>query len=256
MNPIILPLTATPPTRKNPKLLTLYGQQKVGKTTLLSQLDQLGPYLILETDPEGAEYLTCNRLQIESYDHFMSVCDAIILQKRPYKFIALDTATTFEEMCEIDATKRYKESAQGKEFKGVSVLELLAKGKDGEGFATGYRWLRDSFYIAMQKLCQCSPHIIVVAHLKDKYLKVEATDKGKDNNKVSAREIDLAGKCRAMLATRSCALGFLYRQSNTDGNKQTVYVSFETNEHVNSGTRATHLVQKVMPFDWKQIYID
>src|SRR4051812_46557172 len=106
--PITLPLEPTPPTQVNPKLLLLYGQQKIGKTTICSQLP--GKYLILECDRkgEGAEYINCTRIKIPSYDSMIDTCVEVIKQNRPYKYGVLDTASTFEDLSEIDATKQYK----------------------------------------------------------------------------------------------------------------------------------------------------
>lgn len=247
--PIILPTEPQEAVVSNPKLLTLYGRQKVGKTTICSSLPD--KYLILETDRygEGADFIKCNRYPIKSYQDLIDVSIEIIKQGRPYKYLVLDTITTFEDYCERDATKRYKASQQGKKFDGYSVLEILS----GE-FSPGYQWLRQSFDVAMGKLVQAADHVIIIAHIRDKYVKVDDADKHyKDDNKVRAGELDLAGKIRSKLAQASDAVGFLYRtESAASGSK--LWVSFQSDELANN-SRCPHLVNKVMEFDWRKIYV-
>lgn len=243
-----LPLEPLEPTEVNPKILVLYGPEKIGKTTLLSQLPD--KYLILESDRygEGANFIKCTRTSIIKYNDHTEVCDQVIKMGKPYKFGVMDTASTFEDLCEVDATKEYKSSNAGKAFNGRSVLELV-----GPDYNPGYRWVRLSFQKALNKMVQAFPYVIIVCHIKDKYIKVEDKDKGKSDSIVRAGEIDLAGKLRGMLCKGADSTGFIYRTDSTGGQK--IWVDFRTNDVVSCGTRALHLIQANFEFDWRRIYL-
>lgn len=245
---ITLPREPLPPSQVWPRVLFLYGQRKVGKTTALSQLENC---LIISTDRKGAEYTTSLRVQVDNIKEYREVCDEIVKQGKPYKFVALDTVTTFDEWMEAVATKDYKDSPQGKKFDGPSVLTLLAEG----GFSPGYLWLRLAFQREIRLLMRCADNIILVGHLKDKYLKsFDTKEKGKEGIDVYSRDIDLTGKIKSMTTTDSDAIGFLYRTINPSDNSERLWVSFKTNEGVNCGARATHLAGQNFPFDWNKIY--
>lgn len=241
---ITLPTTPLPPSRVWPKLLYLYGQKKVGKTEALSKLPGC---LILETDPEGADFLTCLRVQLNSMADYEEAVAALVQQKKPYKFVAVDTAVMLEEWCEYRATEMYKNSTIGKNFKGDSVLALP------EG--AGYLWLRLAFQTALRKLMVCADNIILTGHLKDKYLKsMDTKEKGKDSIDVYSRDIDHTGKIRSMVSAGADALGYLYRTLNPATKTEKLWVSFQTSEAVTCGTRCPHLAGKNFEFDWELIY--
>ena len=57
-----LPTERVPATRKSPRLLTLFGQSKVGKTTTLATLDDC---LIIDTE-QGTEMVEAMKVQANS----------------------------------------------------------------------------------------------------------------------------------------------------------------------------------------------
>jgi hypothetical protein len=236
---ITLPKEKLPPSRKNPKVLYLYGQPKIGKTTILSQLDNC---LIIETDEGGADFISALKVQINNMSDFNEVTSMILKENKPYKYIALDTATKFEEYCEVQAGNDYRGSVIGKSFKeGRNILEL----PDG----AGYLWLRLAFQRAMQRLISCAEYIILTGHIRDKFL----GEKGKKDDSVASRDLDHTGKIKNMICGAADAIGFLYRTNSIDTGEK-LYVSFKTNELVNCGTRCEHLMGS-FPFDWNKIYI-
>lgn len=247
-----LPTEPLPASRVWPRILFLYGQPKVGKTTLLCTLPNC---LIVECDPGGADYVTGLKVQINTIAEYRELCSDIVKANKPYKFIALDTSTKFEEWCEPLATEDYKNSPQGKNFTGESVLTLLSS--DGPNkFSPGYNWLRLAFQREIKLLTRCADNIILVGHLKDKYLKsFDTSEKGKENVEVYSRDIDHTGKIKTMITTGSDAIGFLYRTAAANNSlQQKIKVSFKTSEIVNCGTRCPHLVGQDFEFDWEKIY--
>lgn len=239
---IELPTTKLPATRKHPKILFLYGQPKVGKTTLLAQLEN---NLIIETDPDGAAFVEALKLQVNNLAEYETVCRKIIESKKPYKYVSLDTATFLEDWCQADATKMYKNSTVGKNFTEENVL-ALPKG-------AGYLWLRMSFQKYINMLVPCADNIIITGHLKDKFIGK------KEDNDVAAIDIDLTGQIRRIIAAGCDAIGYLYRtqsQPAVAGGevKQKLKVSFKTTDTVNCGSRCPYLAGVDTDFSWDLIY--
>lgn len=244
--PIILPTTKILPTRQSPKILLLYGMPKVGKTTILSELDNT---LIIDLE-KGSEFVTALKIGVNNLNELSQTLDAIISAGRPYKRIAVDTVTKMEEWCEVDATNRYRNSPIGKNFTGNSVLELPNGG--------GYLYLRQSFSSWISKFKNCASELILVGHLKEKYLGGRASVSNgvelagrKDTVEVLSKEIDLTGKIKNIACADADAVGYLYRNNNHG-----LSISFETSEEVNCGSRCKHLAGAKFEFDWKKIYID
>lgn len=230
---IELPKQKIAATRKSPKTLILYGPPKIGKTTVLSQLDN---NLILDLE-KGADFLENLRIPIDSLDHLKEVGREIIKAGKPYKYISLDTITLLEEWAENEATKNYKNSIMGKNFKGNTILSLPN--------GSGYGLLREEVMPYIRNILPMfADNLIVVGHLRDKLI---VDKKGEE---VSAKDIDLTGKLRNMVCAQADAVGYLFR----DGEK--LMVSFDTREEVVCGSRCDHLKGQTFEFDWNKIYVD
>ena len=92
----------------------------------------------------------------------------------------------------------------------------------------GYYYTRDAFTRTVKFLSGCAENIILLGHIKDVQL-------DKDNNQVSASELDLTGKVKRITAAKSDAIGYLYRKDNKD------ILSFKTNDTIVCGARPAHL---------------
>ena len=220
----------------DPKLLTLYGPPKVGKTDLLSKLEGC---LILDTE-DGSDYVSALKVKVNNLDQLMDVAREIAAHKKakgeyPYKFVAIDTITEVENWCEADATKEYKSTVQGKAFTGKSVLELANGG--------GYFWLRQSFDKWLDLITKFAPKVIIIAHLKEKITNKSGVD-------VVSMDLDLTGKIRNILAQQSDAIGYVYRKKDSG-----LRISFNTHEDVTCGSRE-HLAGADIEADWSLIYPD
>lgn len=240
-----------PPTRTTPNLLVLYSQPKIGKTTALSQLPG---NMILEVDNNGtgADFLTCMRHPIKKYEDLMEYCDAVIAASKPYKYGSLDSLSEFIDLCEIHATAVYRRSNAGRSFTGRSVLELT-----GPDFNPGYRWLRLSFKEAINKLLLAFPTVILVGHIRDKFINIEDEKAKNPDTKVSTKELDLPGQIRAMVTTKADSVGYMFRKKFGDPKKpEELWISFETNDTQTAGNRCSHLIQRSFKFDWKEIFLE
>lgn len=227
-----LPKKKVKPDRRNPKILVIYSPPKLGKTTLLAQLED---NLILDLE-DGTKYLEALKIKVNNISELGDSCKSIIEANKPYKFVTVDTITKLEEWCEGQATKTYKATPMGKNFKGKSVLELPNGG--------GYLWLRQAFQQWLDAFYLLSDHLILVGHIKDKFIEVQ----GKE---VSAKDLDLTGKIKSITCANADAICYLYRDSE---NK--IIANFKSSEDVICGSRCDHLRGQTFEFDWNKIYID
>tara|TARA_R110002012_G_scaffold23430_2_gene79524 strand:- start:1121 stop:1831 length:711 start_codon:yes stop_codon:yes gene_type:complete len=230
-----LPTKKVKASRKSPRNMIIYGPPKIGKTTVLSQLDNC---LILDLE-NGSDMVDALKIKVDSLAQLASIGREIIKQGKPYKYIAIDTISKLEEWCEAEAKKMYKLTAMGKNFdknnEGLSILSLPNGG--------GYLYLRLAYKKWIDRLNLLADRIILVGHLRDKMLE----KKGKE---VSVKDLDLTGKIKQMTCSNTDAIGYVYREG------EETMISFNSLEDITAGTRCEHLKGKTMPLKWSDIYID
>ena len=230
-----LPTKKVKASRKSPRNMIIYGPPKIGKTTVLSQLDNC---LILDLE-NGSDMVDALKIKVDSLAQLASIGREIIKQGKPYKYIAIDTISKLEEWCEAEAKKMYKLTAMGKNFdknnEGLSILSLPNGG--------GYLYLRLAYKKWIDRLNLLADKIILVGHLRDKMLE----KKGKE---VSVKDLDLTGKIKQMTCSSTDAIGYIYREG------EETMISFNSLEDITAGTRCEHLKGKTMPLKWSEIYID
>ena len=235
MSEITLPKKIVKAAVKSPKRIVLYGPPKIGKTTMLSQLEGC---LILDLE-DGSNFLDALKINVHNLEELSEIGRQIHGEGKPYKYIAIDTVTALESWCEADGKRMYQASPQGKNFDpnnlGTSVLTLPN--------GAGYRWLRDSYELWMNRLYSLADHVIVIGHLKDKFLE----KKGKE---VSAKDIDLTGKLKSITCAHADAIGYIYRE---DGKTM---VTFGSGEEIAVGSRCEHLIGFQGELKWNKIFID
>ena len=230
-----LPTEKVKASRKSPKNMIIYGAPKIGKTTVLSQLDNC---LIIDLE-DGSDMLDALKVKAHSLKDLQSIGSAIMKEGRPYKYIAIDTISKLEEWCESYAKQIYMKTPMGKNFDqknpGASVLSLPN--------GAGYLYLRMAYKEWMDKLNKLADHVILVGHLKDKMLE----KKGKE---VAVKDLDLTGKLKQITCTNSDAIGYIYREG------EDTMISFDSLDDIAAGTRCAHLKGKTMPLEWSKIFID
>ena len=230
-----LPKAKVKASRKSPKNMIIYGPPKIGKTTVLSQLDDC---LIIDLE-DGSDMVDALKVKVNNLSELQNIGTAIMKQGRPYKYIAIDTISKLEEWCEIEAKNIYKETPMGKNFDskntGASVLSLPN--------GAGYLYLRMAYKKWIDKLNKLADHIILVGHLKDKMLE----KKGKE---VAVKDLDLTGKIKQITCANADAVGYIYRE------EEETMISFNSMDDVTAGSRCTHLKGKTMPLNWSDIFID
>jgi hypothetical protein len=235
MTEIVLPVQKKKATLFNPRLLIIFSKPKVGKTSLLSELDNN-----LIFDFEGGT---------ESYDSMsidaknMTIRDlkayATEIKKagKPYKYITFDTLTKLEELALPYAEEIYSKTLPGKNwFKrtGDGKLDPTSGKVQYRNIlnlpnGSGYAYLREAMTNIIKMYRECCECLILVAHVKDTKLTEDSP---------SSLDIDLLGKTKRVLSADADAIGYLTRRP--EGN----YLDFNTSEDVLCGSRMHHLKNK------------
>jgi len=230
-----LPKKKVKASRKSPKNMIIYGAPKIGKTTVLSQLDDC---LIIDLE-QGSDMLDALKVQVNSLKELGEIGKEIYQEGKPYKYVAIDTISKLEEWCEEEGKQIYLKTPMGKNFEqknpGMSILSLPN--------GAGYLYLRMAYKKWIDKLNTLADHVILVGHLKDKMLE----KKGKE---VAVKDLDLTGKIKQITCANADAVGYIYRDD-----EQTM-VSFDSLGDVTAGSRCEHLKGKAMPMEWSNIFID
>jgi hypothetical protein len=248
MSEIVLPMTKVSAETKSPKNLIIFSKPKVGKTTLLSQLENC---LILDLE-DGSDYVDAIKLKARSIDDIRAIGKAIKEAGYPYKYVAVDTITALEELCIPFAEDLYSKSSMGKNWftdgkpKYGSILNMPN--------GAGYPWLREAFTKVVDYLKTWAPRIILVGHVKDVVL-------DKNGSEFNALDLDLTGKLKRITSSQSDAIGYLFRKGNKN------VLSFKTTEEISCGARPEHLRNKEVVLSelndeetlttfWENVYID
>jgi hypothetical protein len=229
---IVLPKKKIKVTNKNPRKFILYSQPKMGKTTVLSQLDNC---LIIDLE-NGSDFVDALKVKANNLKEFYEIGESIKEEGKPYKYVAIDTITKLENWCEETAKNMYKKTPMGKKFNGESVLTLPNGG--------GYLYLRLAFEQWLDYASSLAEHVIFVGHLKNRLIE----QKGKE---VNAKDLDLTGKIASITAANADAIGYLYRTPENN-----LKINFQAKDELIAGSRCEHLKGKDIDFDWSKIYID
>ena len=119
-----LPTEKVKASRKSPKNMIIYGAPKIGKTTVLSQLNDC---LIIDLE-QGSDMLDALKIQANSLAELADIGRSIMKANKPYKYIAIDTISKLEEWCEAEGKQIYMKTPMGKNFEtknpGMSILAL------------------------------------------------------------------------------------------------------------------------------------
>ena len=218
---ITLPTTKLPAITQDPKNLIIYGTPKVGKTTLLSTLKD---NLILDFE-DGSDYVEALKLKVNNFKEFNEICEAIVAAGKPYKFITVDTVTALEDFAKPLAMKLYKATPAGANYSGDILLAPNG---------SGYGYLRNALDTIISKLQSLAPNLILVGHVKDKsIISAAGTEVG------NMKDFDLTGKNGRILAAKSDAIGYIYRDKNSN-----LCINFETKGEVTAGARPVHLANQ------------
>ena len=239
-----LPKSIIKATSLNPRTLLLYGLPKMGKTTVLSQLDGC---LIIDLE-KGSGYVDALKVNANTYAEFVDVCRSIHAAGKPYSYIAIDTMSQLDTWSEVEGTNKYMTGVQGKTFnrdaKGNKILpgdpSYQSVHELGQGF--GYRYSREVMVEWYERLCTLAEHVIFICHVKDKFVA------SKSGDAVVSKDIALTGKVKDILCSKVDAIVYMHRENDK------LMVSFGGDGDKVCGSRCGHLKGQTFEFDWKLIY--
>jgi len=129
-----LPSKRSEVVRVNPKTMVIFGQPKVGKTTILAELDNC---LLIDLE-EGSDFVSALKVDVLKEAREQDTAPINILQDviktigeqnkknggYVYKYIALDTVTALEEMVLPIAAKMHRDTPIGRNWVGTDVTTL------------------------------------------------------------------------------------------------------------------------------------
>lgn len=241
MSLLTLPKTVVQSFKKDPKLLIIYSLPKVGKTSILAALEN---NLIIDLE-QGTDYVDALKVQCNTLAEFKEASKMIIDAGRPYRYVTIDTIDKLEDWAELEATRKYKTTLQGKNFSGSSVLNLP--------MGAGYFLLRQEFLDLLGKLTMLAPHVILVGHLRDKMIE-------QGGKEVAAKDLNLTGKLNTIVCSKADAIGYLSRIKENSN----LQITFATKDELACGSRCQHLKGQTFimdspdpaKFNWKKIYVD
>ena len=218
---IELPKTKVPAKSQDPKYLILFGLPKVGKTTVLSTLDN---NLILDME-QGTTFIDALKVEIKTLADLKETIKLIKAAGKPYKYITIDTITAVEEMAKPLAIKLYQDSPlYSTKYADVKDITQLPNG-------SGWSFLRQAVEMIVDMVAAVTDNIIICGHVKD-----TALSEGVDG---SVKDLDLGGKLKRILSARSDAIGFVHRDENSN-----LCINFGQNGEVLTGARPAHLANK------------
>jgi hypothetical protein len=245
---IVLPTKKVGAESKSPKNLIIFSKPKVGKTTLLANLDNC---LILDLE-NGSDYVAAMKLKASSIADIKKIGNAIKEANYPYDYVAVDTITALEEMCIPMAEEMYSKSSMGKNWytDGKPKYGTILNMPNG----AGYPWLREAFTKVIDYIKTWAKRVILVGHVKDTVLE-------KNGSEFNALDLDLTGKLKRITTSQSDAIGYLYRKGNKN------VLSFKTSDEISCGARPDHLRNQeivlselaednTIKINWSEIYID
>ena len=207
----------------NPSTLLLYGAPKVGKTTMLSKLDDC---LIIDTE-KGSRMIEGYIQEVNDRDELIETLIAIKDSKDvKYKYIAIDT---------IDKVAEWAERRVCQEESVASIADLA--------FGKGYGLVREKVAKTISHFKEVAEHLIIIGHRKVAYAVTEG------NPIVIPESLDLTGKLKNVIMAGCDAIGYVYRNE-----KEELMVSFKANDSIEAGSRCPHLKGQEVEFKWNNIY--
>ena len=211
---IVLPTAKVPAETQDPKNLILFGLPKVGKTTILSTLEN---NLILDFE-NGSTYVDALKVKVSSLKELKEVIKAIKDAGKPYTYITIDTITALEEMTKDMALKMWQNSPQFTTKYEIKDVTQIPNG-------AGYSFWRQALEAVIDLIASAAPNLIICGHVKDTAL--------------SVKDLDLVGKTKRVLSAKSDAIGFVHRDEESN-----LCINFGMNGEVLCGARPAHLANK------------
>lgn len=201
--------------------MIIYSPPKKGKTTIVSKLTtefaEEGKAIILSLDPNGTAYADSIHKEISNPQEFvqaLKTMEKMWIDGNGYEYLIVDTISMADEWSEIVGTFNYMATTQGKKFNKTDDGKTIPYGSkefqtvhalpNGAGYLHS-RSVMNSWLSLMKK---AAPHIILIAHIKDKLVSSKAGDT------VTESDIDLTGKVKSVYTSKVDAIAYFTRKKN------------------------------------------
>lgn len=190
--------------------MVLFGQPKIGKTTLLSGFpDTL--FLATEFNHESFQIY---RKDIKTWPQFQAAVTEISLGKHPFKFIVIDTADILFNICQE-----------------MILAELKVKHPSDVKWGKAYDIIGKEFERELNRLFMTKYGLIFLSHTKTS----EIVSRAGTTTKIVPT---LPNKARAVILPKVPVIGYMHVRSikGTDGvRRDKRVISFEPTEGVEAG---------------------
>lgn len=229
MEGITLPVNPVPATQANPKRVVIYGQAKIGKTSILAQLPS---NLIIDTEG-GSSYMDAMAVQARTVQDLGNIVQAIRAKneeagKHFYKYITIDTATQLEDICLPWAKQIYNQTVDPK-WTGTDVRDI--------GFGAGYRVLYDCIERIFKMFEDLCDTFIITCHTYE--------DVDGKTDAITQTSLSLPKGVRKYVERFYDCIGYTYRKDNE------THLSFKGGDNILKGTRIKHLHdQDIVVGEW------
>lgn len=209
--------------------ILIYGDQKIGKSTLASQLNP-DETLFLATEP-GLAAIEAFQLPIGSWEEFLAAGAELAKGKHQFKLLIVDTVDALASMCEEYVVK------------GLAAAENIDPTKyvHASEFEWGKGWdaIAAEFRLRVSKLCNLGMGVVFISHTKEGSMKrhgLEITTYGPDVGKKGMRKWLLGYVDFIAHATKS----------DKDGATERV-LQLQPTETVHAGMRVPDAVREKVP---------
>jgi hypothetical protein len=244
---ITLPKAKSAPSLVNPRSLLLYGLALTGKTTFCTKLPE--PYLIIDLDGSAGFYECCRTEPVKNFMEFFEVLTALEKSPGAYKYVVLDSISTFEKLV-IDQVKVIHNASVEPKYQVQHAFDIPY---------SGYTKVYEMFMTFVNRIKRTASFIIFVGHAKWKWdtettkiFNVEA--KKAEVKSVMTEDIpkvlDLTGKLADIFLKTIDAAGLMYKDKNGK-----VKLTFEADVD-RYASRCEHLIGKTFEPDWNKIYLN
>jgi len=234
--PLLIPTAPLAPTTTEPRTVAFYGDQKIGKSETIAKLGELPGGLLHIDTHNGTAFIKTRRVDVGSLAGWHELTAALPAAWRasPFRWLAIDVLDDVETWATEQALMDYKRKPVGKNFGGLSVLELE--------MGLGFGYTRDALVEMLKPVWGNNWWTtIFVVHSRAKFLGFAESPTAVSADTTSD-QLDLTGKIRKLICNKVDAVGHF---SKKDGKLQ---LSFVTTEKTICGLRARYLHNKVVKF--------
>jgi hypothetical protein len=227
---IQLPIEYIEPSRTEPQIMVIYGEEKTFKTGLMASVPH---NLILDTQG-GTEFYKRLSVPMKNLDDAREILQSLAAYKKEngknlYKYITIDTATDLVDIAKVKALQLYQQTPLAMRKDGTlysgDILDLSR--------GAGYGFLRRAFVLLYESFLPYCDTLVLICHAKER--SKFANDETNDETVLT---VDLPGQMARTTLQWADAIGYMYRDENKS------IISFRSGGSTAKGSRVDYLREK------------